>query len=219
MSDTAHEIFAIPAVASPDEARSRAFPVGLGLLASSAVVASGLVGARPLPVVGWAAALVFLIVEGDVRCRRIANRVTFPALALALAYGFAAHGAAGLSAALLAAAAAFGLLLVPYAVGALGAGDVKAAMALGALVGPSTTAGMLAFALAFGGLIALATVAASGQARGVLQRWWVSVATSIATRRWVFLPAPPGSVADRGIPFGVALGFGLAAAFLREGVR
>jgi prepilin peptidase CpaA len=212
-------MFAIHAVPSPDELRPRAFSVGLGLLASSAVVASGLVGSRPLPVVGWAAALAFLIVESDVRCRRIANRVTFPALALALAYGFAAHGATGLSDALLGAAAAFGLLLVPYAVGALGAGDVKAAMALGALVGVSTTATALAFALAFGGVIALATVAPSGQAREVLQRWWVSLATSIATRRWVFLAPPAGSAADRGIPFAVALGFGVAAAFVREGVR
>jgi prepilin peptidase CpaA len=163
--------------------------------------------------------LVFLIVESDVRARRIPNAVTLPALLVALAYAGLVQGSTGLAAALLGVGAAFGALVVPYAVGALGAGDVKAAMALGALLGPAAALALLAFALVFGAVIALATVAASGQAREVLSRWWVSVATSFATRRWVFLAAPPGTVADRGIPFGVALGFGLAAAFLREGVR
>jgi prepilin peptidase CpaA len=209
----------MPAFTHPAESHARARSLGLALAASAAVVASGLVGTRPLPVLGWAAAFVFLVVESDVRRRRIPNQLTFPALALALPLAALGDGASGLGAAVLGAAAAFGLLLAPYAVGALGAGDVKAAMALGALLGPSGTLTLLAFALAFGALLALAHVAASGEARETLRRWWVSVATSVATRRWVFLPAAPGSAADGGIPFGVALGFAVAAAFVREGVR
>lgn len=219
MSDTAHKTAASPAFAGPAEPHLGARSLGLALAASAAVVASGLVASRPLPVLGWAAAFVFLVVESDVRCRRIPNHLTFPALALALALAWLDQGAAGLGAALLGAGAAFGLLLVPYAVGALGAGDVKAAMALGALLGPPATLALLAFALGFGALIALAHVAASGEARAILRRWWLSVATSVATRRWVFLPAAPGSAADGGIPFAVALGFAVAAALFREGMR
>ena len=199
--------------------RPRALSLGLALAASAAVVASGLVGPRPLPILGWAAAFVFLVVESDVRCRRIPNWVTFPAPGLALALALLLHGSAGLVAALLGVATAFGLLLVPYAVGALGAGDVKAAMALGALLGPSATLALLAFALGFGGLIALLKVAASGEARDVLRRWYLSVANLVATRRWVFLTAEPGSAADGGIPFAVALGFAVAAELAREGIR
>jgi hypothetical protein len=90
---------------------------------------------------------------------------------------------------------------------------------LGGLLGPTSCAALLAFALVFGGMLALAYLAASGEARDTLERWSASVATSFATRRWVFLAAPRGSAADAGLPFGVALGFAVTAELVREALR
>jgi len=212
-------VSARPAAAPAHARRARAQARAVALAASAAVVASGFAGSRPLPVLGWAAVFVFLTVESDLRCRRIANSVTFPALGLALGLAAFVGGWAGLSTALLGVATTLAIVLIPYAVGALGGGDVKAAMALGALLGPPATAALLATAIAIGAVIALARVAASGEAREVLRRWWVSAATSFATRRWVFLAAAPDSAADRGVPFAVALGLALAVVFGQESLQ
>jgi Flp pilus assembly protein protease CpaA len=211
---------AMHAIASRSaEERQRVLSVGVAVGVASAVLAAGLVGSMPLPTLGWAAAFVFLAVEGDVRCHRIPNRLTLSALVLALGLAVWAHGAAGLAASLLGVAIAFGLLLGPYALGALGAGDVKATMAIGALLGPWSTAAVLAQALVLGGLFAFGRAAATGELRDLAQRWCTSLATTLATRRWVYLAAAPGSAADQGIPFAVALGLAFAAQLLREGAR
>jgi Flp pilus assembly protein protease CpaA len=199
--------------------RHRTLSVGVALGIVAIVVASGLAGSTPLPILGWAAAFVFLAVEGDVRLQRIPNRLTFPALCLALVLATWSHGPHGLATALLGSATAFVLLLAPYAVGALGAGDVKAAMAIGALLGPAPTAVLLAFAFLVGGALAVGRVAASGELRDLAQRWCTGLVSSIATRRWVYVAAAPGSAAGRGIPFAVALGLAFAATLLREGLR
>ncbi|HET6303961.1 MAG TPA: A24 family peptidase, partial [Myxococcota bacterium] len=128
------------APAPPGEPRSggRVFldsPASLGV---ALLVAAGFFSTAeegPLPALTWAAAFLFLAVESDVRRLRIPNWLTFPAFFGALAIGFASAGPAGLGRATAGGAVAFGVLLVPYALGWLGAGDVKAAMVLGALFG------------------------------------------------------------------------------------
>ena len=89
----------------------------------------------------------------DLRTRRIPNALTFGAAAAALVFHFAAGGLSGLaigSAGWLAGAA---MLLVPYALGGMGAGDVKLLAALGAWLGAVDVAWAGAYAaVAAGGM-------------------------------------------------------------------
>jgi prepilin peptidase CpaA len=203
-------VLADAAPASHAGARRRGFPAALGVLLVAPALLSGWVASMPLPVLGWAAAFLFLAVERDVHCRRIPNWLTFPTLAFAVLYGAWSDGTDGALHALLGAAAAFALLLLPYAMRGLGAGDVKAAMALGALFGAGEIARVVLLAVGFGGVLALLRLVVRGGLLELGRRWLHSCATSVLTNRLVYFPPAPGSAATRGIPFAVAIALAVA---------
>lgn len=187
--------------------------------AASGVIAAALVSACvllpgvnvSLPAIGGAAVFLFFAVERDVSQRRIPNWLTFPSFALALAYGALTAGFAGAGSSLLGAAVALGILLVPYSLGWLGAGDVKAMAVIGALWGAGVALAVIAWALGLGGVIAIVWVALQGRLRDLAVRWSQTFLVSIASRRWTYFPPAPGSPEARGIPFAVAIGLGVAS--------
>jgi prepilin peptidase CpaA len=72
----------------------------------------------------------------DLRRRRISNRVTMTGLAAGLLLGAIHAGWCGLGEAFAGAALGFGLFLLIYCLGGMGAGDLKLMAAFGALLGP-----------------------------------------------------------------------------------
>jgi prepilin peptidase CpaA len=194
----------------------RGLAVAAGLLLAAPVLASGWVASMPLPILGWAAAFLFLAVERDVHCQRIPNWLTFPAFGTALLYGAWVGGMEGALHPALGAGAAFALLLLPYSVGALGAGDVKAAMVLGAGFGAASVVQQLLLAIGFGAVFAALRLAAQGELLELAKRWLHSLAATLAARRFVYFPPPPGTAAARGIPFAVAIALAVTAQQLME---
>jgi prepilin peptidase CpaA len=165
----------------------------------------------PLPALGWAAAFLFIAVERDVREGRIPNWLTVPAFGLCVAHGAWSGGLAGALASLWGAGVVLALLVLPYAVGWFGAGDVKALMVLGALWGAGVIVAVLAWAIVAGGALALAWVALHGGLADLIRRWSKTLSASLASRSWAYFAPPPGSAAAGGIPFGVAVALGVAA--------
>lgn len=129
----------------------------------------------PLAVLG---ALLGAAVWHDLRSRRIPNRLVWTgmlagvALQTALPAGAglysAPFGALGLGAALAGLALGLALLLPMYALGALGAGDVKLLAMTGVFLGPRELLGAALLTLLSGGLLALAVALAHGQLRQVM---------------------------------------------------
>jgi prepilin peptidase CpaA len=103
---------------------------------------------------------------------------------------------------------AFGVLLVPYALGWLGAGDVKAAMVMGALFGRDVFLPMLFWMVLVGGCLAIGLVVVKGGLPDLLRRWFESARQSVLLRRPTYFPPAPGSPAAAGIPFALAMGLG-----------
>lgn len=94
----------------------------------------------------------------DLRERRIPNKLTYPAMLLALGWHYAQGGADGLVFAAIGLAAGFSLMLPPFIFGVMGAGDVKLMAAAGAFLGPAGTLKAFLFTSIVGGIYAMAIV-------------------------------------------------------------
>src|SRR5690606_6853686 len=112
----------------------------------------------------------------DLRTRRIPNVLTFGAAAAALAYALAQGGPSALAWAfggwLLGAALFFPL----FALGGMGAGDVKLLAALGAWLGPVDVIWLAIFSSIAGGALAIAVSLYYGYLRQAGRNLWLMLA-------------------------------------------
>ena len=95
----------------------------------------------------WVASLLTLVLVAaaavDVRCGKIPNLITFPAILLFLGFHLLAGGATGFLGSLAGLAAGLTAMLAPYCMGRLlGAGDVKLMAAVGAALGVADDDGL-----------------------------------------------------------------------------
>jgi prepilin peptidase CpaA len=181
--------------------------IGLGLV----LIGAGLMSSTPLPVFGWAAAFLFFAVASDVRSRRIPNWLTLPALLAALLASPWFGATSGLLEAAAGAGLGFALLVGPYALGGVGAGDVKALMVLGAWLGPEAALGVTAWAVIAGGAFGLIMLVQRGEIVVYAKRWGRVLLSMLTLRRISYEPPAVGSIAAGGIPFAGAIAVGLAA--------
>jgi prepilin peptidase CpaA len=94
----------------------------------------------------------------DIRARRIGNRVTYPAMLAGLIANAVGSGGPGALHSALGWLLGLGIMLIPFVLGAMGAGDVKLMAAIGALKGPEFVLAAALYASIAGGLIAICYV-------------------------------------------------------------
>jgi prepilin peptidase CpaA len=102
------------------------------------------------------------------------------------------------------------LLILPYLMGGLGAGDVKALGALGALVGPSDLLHVFIYMGLYGGVLALLHYCYSANIKNTLREAWSSVCASALTRDIDYIsPKMPGvRKASLRFPYSSAIALG-----------
>ena len=151
---------------------------------------------------------------------RVPNWLTFHLVIGGLAFAAWSHGVAGFLWALEGAALGLALLLPLYAIGGMGAGDVKLLAGVGAWVGPAVTLWAFATSAVVGGVMALAMVAWSGE----FIRHWVqfqAIGHEILTVR---NPAKLAATAAARkptmmlLPYGIPLAVGSIAYFAWAGL-
>jgi prepilin peptidase CpaA len=179
--------------------------VGLGL----SLIGAGLMSSTPLSVFGWAAAFLFLAVLSDVRFHRIPNLLTFPALLAALLVSPWVGATSGPLEAAMGAVLGFALLVGPYALGGMGAGDVKVLMVLGSWLGPGAIFGAAVWALIAAGTFGVILLMLRGEIVHYVQRWSRTILSTLKLRRISYEPPAAGSIASGGIPFAAAIAVGL----------
>ncbi|MEW5875160.1 MAG: prepilin peptidase [Candidatus Zixiibacteriota bacterium] len=150
----------------------------------------------------------------DLLWRRIPNVVTLPTVGIGLLLGSILGGWKGLGLAAAGMGAGFVLMIVPYYLGGMGAGDVKLMAAIGALLGLSPIIQVFLYTTLIGGVIAVI----SALSRGTLKRALRNIATwttSLALQR---LGGLRGGLTKTEleqtagtIPYGVAIALGLIA--------
>jgi prepilin peptidase CpaA len=156
----------------------------------------------------------------DFRSFRVPNALTAPLLIGGLAMQTVAGGAAGLGSGLGGVIVAFAALIGFYAIGAMGAGDVKLGLAVGAWLGVEAMLGALLVAALAGGVYVLALRAVTGGVAGFLGTLILAARDPVA-----LLPSPRGGAvlaerlraADRRrhlVPFAAMLATGVLASAL-----
>jgi prepilin peptidase CpaA len=123
----------------------------------------------------WALVVAIVAAAWDLRTRRIPNLLTFGGalIALMLHGYFGGWSAAGLS--LAGWAVGVALFLPFFALGGMGAGDLKLLAAVGACVGPVATVWVALFTSIAGGVMALAVASYSGYLRTAFVNLWCLV--------------------------------------------
>jgi prepilin peptidase CpaA len=102
--------------------------------------------------------LLLICVATDVKERKIYNKVLFPTFLIAIVYHFVTSGIEGLTISLLGTLVGFFILLIPYFMGGMGAGDVKLLAVIGALKGVSFVLMTSVFMAVVGGLIGIGII-------------------------------------------------------------
>ena len=150
----------------------------------------------------------------DIKWRRIPNYLTFGGMLCALELNFYFYGMAGVTQTGYGLGLAFVLLFIPFALGGLGAGDVKLLMVVGAFTGPVfTTSAFINMAL-IGGIYSLALMAKQETLKPLLKKIYYSVfffTTSAARYRSLELFSKKEQ--PLAIPYAVAITTGTLISF------
>jgi prepilin peptidase CpaA len=155
---------------------------------------------------------------GDLKSRKIPNYLTLGTALAGLAYNLILHGWGGLVDGVLGLLLGFGLLILPYVLGGMGAGDVKALAALGAWLGPKGTIFLFCYMGIAGGIMALAVLIWKGILWQKIQRGWAFLLNLVLCREHGFSMAQTPIRETPGIPYGVAIALGMGALLLTGGL-
>jgi prepilin peptidase CpaA len=144
----------------------------------------------------------------DLRFAKIPNLITFPMMATGILYHTLVGGLDGFLYSLGGLALGVCLLLLPYMMGKMGAGDVKLMGATGSIIGlKGIFLAFLITSLAAGLYAGIVLAVNRRYLRGSLMRYGIMLKTFVSTRQVVYCP-PSGSEKSPGIRYGVAVAVG-----------
>ena len=153
----------------------------------------------------------------DLRSRRIPNVISGPALLVGLVLNAALSGTAGLLVSLGGAALSIGILILPFAAGGIGGGDVKMMGAVGAFVGPRIAVMGLVIGMIIGGAIMSVHLARLGRLRETLASLTSMVAVAATTRSLEPMTVRTDTVSAVSLPYSVPLALGTVVALFLAG--
>ncbi|MDR9501927.1 MAG: prepilin peptidase [Desulfurivibrionaceae bacterium] len=159
------------------------------------------------PVIFFASLFFLVICTTDTILSKIPNLATLVLVLVGFGYHLLSGGLPGGATALAGMLTGLALLLLPYLLGGMGAGDVKALAALGCLLGPVDIVQVFLFTGLIGGAMALVHLAVSPHLKSRLRSWLAAASQVI---RGLGLPRREAGAAESRIkyPYGSAIAFG-----------
>jgi len=151
---------------------------------------------------------------------KVPNWLTFPMVVGGWVFSTASHGWEGLAWSLVGTAVGLLLLLPAYAIGGMGAGDVKLLAGVGAWVWGTVTFYAFCISAVFGGLIALGMIFYRGKFHHHRHQFWSILGEILAVRN----PEQLSSIADERkstmllLPYGVPIAVGTIVYFFWSGM-
>jgi prepilin peptidase CpaA len=151
---------------------------------------------------------VLLCMIFDVRTRRIPNPLSTAGMVMGGALNLAYFGFSGLCASLAGLMVAVGVLLLPFAAGGIGGGDVKMMGALGTFLGPLPALAALVTGTILGGVIMLVHLARLGRLREKLAATRTAFVAAVSAGSLAPLKLSADGAAAVSLPYSVPLGLG-----------
>ena len=165
----------------------------------------------------------------DYRERRIPNKLVFTGMIVGLVIGMVSGGIKGLAWSALGILAGIAILFVPFAMGGIGAGDVKLLGAIGAILGARGALFSMLYGAVAGGLISIIILARHGR----LKFFMISILAWIAGFMGYVIPGSIGRnlrtfqhtkllththipKSGLSIPYSVAIAIGLVIAVITD---
>ena len=146
----------------------------------------------------------------DLKTRRIPNYLTLGGAVGGLVFQLGYHGLPGLLDGLAGLGLGLILLLGPYLLGGMGAGDVKASAALGAWLGLRRAFCLFVYMGLCGGVIILVMLLWQGRLLAGIREGWHFLLNWLLCRPYDLKPPPSSSLRKTTIPYGAAMALGMA---------
>ena len=122
----------------------------------------------------------------DIRFRRIPNFLTYSALVIGLSYHIYISGVEGFQFSILGTFTGIGLLIIPYFLGKMGAGDAKLLGAVGSYIGAKSIFITFLFTAIAGGIYALLIlILYNKKCKGFFTNFYYSGVNLLVTRQYV----------------------------------
>jgi prepilin peptidase CpaA len=152
--------------------------------------------------------ILVIAAVNDLRFQKIPNLLIYPTIIMAMAYHSLTNGLEGFLFSTEGLGLGVGILLLPYLMGGMGAGDAKLLGAVGSIIGPRGVLLAFLFTALVGGLYALVLLLVSHQSvRACLLRCAKMLETPVATAQVI----PASETRNRKKPrlcYGVAIALG-----------
>ncbi len=145
----------------------------------------------------------------DLRLHKIPNLLTFPAMLTALGYYTVVYGLDGFYFSAAGILTGLALLILPFVLGGMGAGDAKLMGVVGACLGTQSTIKAFIFIVVIGCLYAgIVMVTQRHRLTGYFKQLWLTAQTFMLTRQYV--PVEPEAVARTRprVYYGIAIAAG-----------
>jgi prepilin peptidase CpaA len=151
----------------------------------------------------------------DVRERKIYNKILLPALLLAIVWNMSTAGLQGFGSSLLGMTAGFLLLLIPYLMKGMGAGDVKLLAVIGAMKGITFVLMTAVYMAIIGGIIAVLLIGW----RLIRSKQFITLFYRSSLMKYgMKLSLIRSHSSKEAMPYGVAIAFGAVVTLFMSGV-
>ncbi len=133
--------------------------------------------------------VLLIALATDMKAYKIPNALTYPAAAAVLIFYTALNGMGGFLFSLLGMAAGLGIFFLPFALGFMGAGDVKLMAVVGATLGARGVLNACIFTSLAGGILAIALLALHNRNLKFISSYADALNASIGEQRIINVPS------------------------------
>ncbi len=160
--------------------------------------------------------ILVVAVVTDLRTQKIPNLLTVSTMFLGLVYYSITNGWNGLFFSLEGLLLGIGILIIPYLMGGMGAGDAKLMGAIGAMIGPKGVFIAFLYTAIAGGIYALIILLFNMEYfKDFIKRSSITIKSFVLTRQFISIPAEESEKKPK-LCYGVAIAIGTFSYILLE---